>query len=66
MLDQSVNRNVRQNVLSVLGEVREARALYANLAREGVELKGFSGPGHLSNWGRALSEFARRAGFASS
>lgn len=65
-LDQAITGNVRRNVLSVLGKVREARALYASLAREGVELKGFSGPGHLPNWGRALTEFARRAGFAPS
>jgi hypothetical protein len=63
-LDSTLTGTVRQRVTHVMGLIRAAQGLYALLEREGVAFERFTGREHLANWLRALSEFARRIGYA--
>jgi hypothetical protein len=65
-LDAAMSGRTRQAVTEVMGLIRGAQGLYALLEREGVRFERFTGKEHLANWSRALSEFARRVGYAAS
>jgi len=65
-LDSAFTGRARQRVIRVMGLIRAAQGLYALLEREGVTFERFTGKDHLANWSRALSEFARRVGYATS
>jgi hypothetical protein len=65
-LEAALPGPVRQRVTHVMGLIRAAQGLYAILERAGVTFERFTGKDHLANWSRALSEFARRVGYAAS
>jgi len=65
-LDSALPGRARQRVIAVMGLIRAAQGLFAVLEREGVTFERFTGKDHLMNWSRALSEFARRVGYATS
>lgn len=65
-LDATLTGNLRSDIVDVLRRVRDAQGIYAVLERLGVEFERFTGKEHLPSWGRALSEFGRRVGIASS
>ncbi|MFO0966104.1 MAG: hypothetical protein U0793_11050 [Gemmataceae bacterium] len=63
-LDTALPGAVRQRVTHVMGLIRAAQGLYALLERAGVTFERYTGKDHLANWSRALSDFARRVGYA--
>jgi hypothetical protein len=58
-LDRSITGRVRQDLVNVVRQVREAQALYTALEQLGVEFERFNGKDHLADWARAISEFER-------
>lgn len=64
-LDGTLTGDTRHNVLEVLKRIRAAQGIYTILDSNGVRFQRTTGRDHLANWGRAFSEFVRRAGLES-
>lgn len=54
--------NVRDRIVTILKMIASARALYSRFSQNGVVFEQFSGPGHLDQWKRAISNFQSKAG----